>query len=224
MIEYHVRKSGAGVVLFVVVLLLSGCLSRSSPKVTYYSMLDMAQLGEVQSVASLPEVKLGIGPVTIPDSLKRAQIATRQHGNQYEFSEFNRWAGILEKDLTSVLGDNLGQLLGVEKIGFFPWLHHFKPTYRVTVDVLRLDGAIDGKAVLSARWAVYDADGKEVEDGLEEVGQEVQLPGAPIHLRVAFPDAARMRQRKAHAPSSKLVPVTARKTSSRFVGRTTIPR
>jgi len=169
MIEYHVRKSCAGVVLFVVVLLLSGCLSRSSPKVTYYSILDMAQLGEVQSIASLPDVKLGIGPVTIPDSLKRSQIATRQHGNQYEFSEFNRWAGILEKDLTSVLGDNLGQLIGVEKIGFFPWLYHFKPTYRVTVDVLRLDGAIDGEAVLSARWTVADADGKDFLVGKKSV-------------------------------------------------------
>ena len=170
MIEYYVRKCGAGSVLCVVVLLLlSGCLSRSSPKVTYYSLLEMDQQGEVQSVASLPDVKLGIGPVTIPDSLKRSQIATRQHGNQYAFDEFNRWVGALEKDLTSVLGDNLGQLLGVEKVGFFPWLHHFKPTYRVTVDVLRLDGAIDGEAVFSARWAVSDADGKDYLAGKKSV-------------------------------------------------------
>lgn len=161
MIEYTIRKSGAGVLLFVVVLLLSGCLSRSAPKVTYYSFLNVQQLGEAQLIASLKDIKIGIGPVEIPDSLKRTQIATRQHGNQYEFSEFNRWAGVLENDLTSVLGDNLGYLLGVEKIGFFPWLHHFKPTYRVIVNVLRLDGAIDGEAVLSVRWAVSDAKGKD---------------------------------------------------------------
>ena len=169
MIGYTSRKSGAGVLLFIVVLLLSGCLGRSSPKVTYYSLLNMEQLGEVQSVASLPDVKLGIGPITIPDSLKRSQVATRQHGNQYEFSEFNRWAGVLEKDITSVLGDNLGQLLGVEKIGFFPWMHHFKPTYRVIVDVLRLDGAIDGEAVFSVRWAISDADGKDFLAGKKSV-------------------------------------------------------
>ncbi len=161
MIGYAMRKCGSGVVLFIVVLLLSGCLGRSSPKVTYYSLLNMEQLGEVQSLAALPDVKLGIGPISIPDSLKRSQIATRQHGNQYDFDEFNRWAGLLERDLTTVLGDNLGQLLGVEKIGFFPWLQHFKPTYRVIVNVLRLDGAIDGEAVLSVRWAVADADGKD---------------------------------------------------------------
>jgi uncharacterized lipoprotein YmbA len=147
--------------LFCCVLLLAGCIGRKSPEVTYYSLLTMDQLGEVQPKASHPELRLGIGPITIPDSLKRSQIATRQHGNQYSFDEFNRWAGVLEKDLALVLGDNLGDLLGVEKVGYFPWMHHFKPTYRVVVDVVRIDGALDGEAVLSARWAVVDADGKE---------------------------------------------------------------
>jgi len=147
--------------LFCCVLLLTGCIGRKSPEVTYYSLLTMEQLGGAQAISFMPDINLGIGPITIPDSLKRSQIATRQHGNQYGFDEFNRWAGVLEKDLSSVLGDNLGQLLGVEKVGYFPWMHHFKPTYRVVVDVVRLDGALDGEAVLSARWAVADTDGKE---------------------------------------------------------------
>ena len=67
---------------------------------------------------------------------------------------------MLEQDITSVLGDNLGQLLGIEKVGFFPWLPHFKPIYRVIIDVIRFDGAIDGEAFLSARWAVADSEGK----------------------------------------------------------------
>lgn len=147
--------------MLLCLLVLSGCLSRSSPTVTYYSLLTMEQLGRAPAISSFPDVNLGIGPITIPDSLKRSQVATRQHGNQYEFDEFNRWAGVLEKDLTAVLGDNLGQLLGINKVGFFPWMPHFKPTYRVLVDVVRLDGDLDGEAVLIARWAVADADGKE---------------------------------------------------------------
>lgn len=143
------------------VLLLTGCIGRKSPEVTYYSLLTMEQLGEVQAIASHPEIRLGVGPISVPESLKRSQLATRQHGNKYAFDEFNRWAGVLEKDLTSVLGDNLGDLLGVEKVGYFPWMHYFKPTYRVVVDVVRLDGALDGEAAISARWAVADADGKE---------------------------------------------------------------
>jgi len=169
MIGYNVQKSLQWFLVFVMVLFVSGCIGRSSPKVTYYSLMTMEQLGATESLASLPEVRLGVGPITIPDSLKRSQVATRQHGNQYTFDEFNRWAGVLEKDMTSVLGDNLGQLLGIEKVGFFPWMHYFKPTYRVIVDIIRLDGTLDGEAVLSARWAIADTDGNDFLDGKKSV-------------------------------------------------------
>ena len=161
MIGDSVQKSLQWCLVLVTVLLVTGCLSRSAPRVTYYSLMTMEQLGETETLAALPEVRLGVGPITIPDSLKRSQIATRQQGNPHEFAEFHRWAGVLEKDITSVMGDNLGQLLGIEKVGFFPWLHHFKPTYRVTIDVIRFDGSLEDEAVLSARWAVADSRGKD---------------------------------------------------------------
>ena len=158
MMGYVINK---WLLLLCCVLLVTGCIGRKSPEVTYYSLLTMEQMGEVQPVSSHPEIKLGVGPITIPASLKRSQVATRQHGNQYAFDEFNRWAGVLEKDITNVVGDNLGVLLGVEKIGFFPWMHYFTPSYRVIVDIQRLDGSLDGDAVLGARWAIADAEGKE---------------------------------------------------------------
>ena len=161
MIRYSMQKNLQWCLLILAALMITGCISRSAPTVNYYSLMTMQHLGDTETLASLPQVNLGIGPITIPDSLKRSQIATRQQGNQYEFAEYQRWAGVLERDITSVLGDNLGQLLGIERVGFFPWLQHFKPTYRVTVDVIRLDGAIDGEAILSARWTVADSEGKD---------------------------------------------------------------
>jgi len=158
MMGYVINK---WLLLFCCVLLVTGCIGRKSPEVTYYSLLTMEQMGEVKPVSSHPEIKLGIGPITIPDSLKRSQVSTRVQGNQYAFDEFNRWAGVLEKDITAVVGDNLGVLLGVEKIGFFPWMHYFDPSYRVVIDFQRLDGSLDGDAVLGARWAIADAEGKE---------------------------------------------------------------
>ncbi len=162
MMRYVIFQSSRWVIVLAVTILLAGCLGGGSANVSYYSLLTSQQLKVGQVVASLPEVELGIGPVTVPDSLKRSQIATRQHGNQYTFDEFNRWAGTLEKDLSYVLGENLGQALGVNKIGFFPWLSYFQPTYRVMVDVTRLDGALNGEAVLGAQWVVADSSGKKV--------------------------------------------------------------
>ncbi|MDX2481809.1 MAG: PqiC family protein [Desulfuromusa sp.] len=173
MMRCIICQSSRWVVIFAVAVLLSGCIGRSSPKVTHFSLLTAEQLNTEQTIASLPEIKLGIGPVTIPDSLKRSQVATRQLGNQYEFDEFNRWAGVLEKDLTYILGDNLGQLLGVSHVGSFPWRQYFKPTYWVRVDFERLDGALAGEAVLSARWSVTDAEGKELLAGGKNDGRQL---------------------------------------------------
>ncbi len=157
----YISQSRCWIVVFAGVLLLSGCIGRSSPPVTYYSLLTDQQLGGGEPIASLREVKLGIGPVTIPDCLKRSQIAVREQGNQYQFNEFNRWAGVLEKDLTYVLGENLGQLLDIDSIGFFPWLPHFKPTYRVIIDVIHLTGSLEkGEAVFNVHWVVADGKGK----------------------------------------------------------------
>jgi len=158
--QHHLVR--IAILLLAILLLLPGCIKRSSPQVTYFTLLSLKQMGDTQTLAALPELKLGVGPITIPDRLKRAQIATSQHDNQYEFNEFNRWAGMLETDLTAILGENLGQLLGTEKVGFFPWAYQFKPGYRVMVDVLRLDGALGSDVILSARWVVLDGAGKDV--------------------------------------------------------------
>jgi uncharacterized lipoprotein YmbA len=172
----HVFEKWA--LLICCVLLVTGCIGRKSPDVSYYSLLTMEQLGEVKAIDSHPDLRLGIGPITIPDTLKRSQVATRQHGNQYAFDEFNRWAGVLEKDITAVVGDNLGVLLGVKKIGVFPWMHYFTPSYRVVIDFQRLDGSLDGEAVLGARWAVADAEGKEFLAGDKIVlRQPLEEPG-----------------------------------------------
>ncbi|MFV0439058.1 MAG: membrane integrity-associated transporter subunit PqiC [Desulfopila sp.] len=150
------------VAICLVLLVVAGCTLRNSPEVRYYSLLNVEQLAEDERLASLPEVRLGIGPVSIADSLKRTQIVTRVDQNQYHFDEFNRWAGPLDDDLASVVGVNLGLLLGTNYVDFFPWRQYFKPTYRVLFNVERLDGALGGEAVLEVRWTIIGADDSKV--------------------------------------------------------------
>jgi len=142
-------------------LLLAGCVSRNAPEVHYFSLLGIEQLEQVEPVARLPEVRLGIGPVTVADSLRRTQIATRLQGNRYVFDEYNRWAGELDQDLATIIGNNLGQLLGTGSIDIYPWMHHFLPTHRILLNIWRLDGDLAGEAVLEARWTVVGPDGRQ---------------------------------------------------------------
>lgn len=161
MIRYKVWAL-TGCLMVSTILFLASCGGRSSPTVHYFNLLTMTQLGQSEVIAAHPNINLGLGPVSIPDSLKRSQIATSERGNQYEFNEYNRWAGMLDKNFTAVVGENLGLLLSVKNLGYFPWLPHFKPTYQLIIDIQRLDGALAGEAVLVARWSVVDAEGNEL--------------------------------------------------------------
>ena len=160
MIRNQPRIFARWFVLLSICTVFAGCISKNSPEVTYFSLLSMEQMGATIVAPIESDFRIGIGPITIPDALKRTQLVTRDAQNIYRFDEFSRWAGTLEKDIAYVLGDNLDDLLGADKIAFFPWMHHFTPTYRVVVDIIQFDGELTGEAILSARWAIADADGK----------------------------------------------------------------
>lgn len=172
--------------LLVTCGLLAACLGQGSPQITYYSLLTMAQMETVPSaLPTRSDLQLGIGPLTVPDALKRAQMVTRDAQNRYLFNEFHRWAGTLEDDIALVLGDNLGELLGVNRIGFFPWLPHFAPTHRLVMDIVRFDGNLSAEAILSARWTIVDGSGKRVLASGKSVYRQPVEPGDYTGLALA---------------------------------------
>jgi len=140
-------------------LILFGCAVRS-PEPNYYSLGIISPVDrEVHNMTRL-DISLGVGPLTIPEYLKRAQIVTRVDDNQYKFDDFHRWVGLLEQNITTVLTGNLEILLGTDKVASFPWLNYFKPDYRIAIDVVQFDSTFDGDAVLIARWSISDATGQ----------------------------------------------------------------
>jgi uncharacterized lipoprotein YmbA len=159
MISPQFRKAIRWFALLATGVALFGCIGKSSPQVTFYSLLSMEQIGTTVAAPAGSDLKIGIGPITIPEALKRAQIVTRDAHNVYRFDEYHRWAGTLDKDIATILGDNLGDLLGTDKVASFPWMLHFKPTHRVIVDITQFDGELAGEAVLSARWTIIDQGG-----------------------------------------------------------------
>lgn len=161
MIRTQPGRGSRWLTLLSACVFIAGCISKQAPEVTFYSLLSMAQMDDAATTRpDKADLRIGIGPITIPDALRRSQLVTRDTRNIYRFDEYHRWAGILEKDIAYVVGDNLEGLLGADKIAFFPWMPHFLPTHRVIIDILRFDGELSGEAVLSARWSIADATGK----------------------------------------------------------------
>jgi len=105
-------------------------------------------------------ISLGIGPIHFPDYLNRPQIVTRIGRNELQIAEYDRWAGDLHDNFKNILADNLSILLNADRVSTFPWQDSANVNYQITMDILQLDGALGGEAVLTARWTIYGKDGK----------------------------------------------------------------
>ncbi len=145
--------------LFVAVL--TGCAS-STPSRFY-------QLNPVQSGALVPGdvfpchgLVVAIGPVRIPDYLDRPQIVTRSGKNELKLSEFDRWAGSLESNVSRVLAEDISGLLPSDCLSVARWTpfseNQVPASYRVEVLVDRFEGTLGDSVLLKAQWGVFAND------------------------------------------------------------------
>ena len=146
------------------VILLSGCLGRSQPTKFYLlQAIPSPQTGEM--VTASEGVRIGIGPIQLPEYLDRPQIVTRIGENEHQLDEFNQWAENLTFSIARVLGENLSILLSTDNIFLFPWKGSTQIDYQVKVGVIRFSGTPGGNAVLDVLWTIYKGnDAKELLD------------------------------------------------------------
>jgi len=108
------------------------------------------------SGANPGQLTVGVGPVTLPAYLDRAQVVTRVSANRLELSGQNRWAEPLKSSFTRILAQNLSAMLGTQQVVVYPWLRPPRIDYQVKVDVERFEANTNGTADLVARWEIRD--------------------------------------------------------------------
>ncbi len=131
-------------------LALSAC-GGSQPSV-FYALNPMdAYTSAAQKVTK--GLRVGVGPVGLPDYLNRPQIVVREGDNRLVVDEFHRWGGALEDEILRILTENLGTLLGSDQVRVYA--DDFgQPDYRVTVSFQRFEGVDNREAQLKASWAI----------------------------------------------------------------------
>ena len=141
--------------LFLTVACCSGCSTRSHPADFYLlSPQPMPQL-------AARDESIGVFPVRVPDYLDRPQIVTRTGQNTIDLDEFHRWAEPVKGNITSILIKNLSQLLQNDKIVHANHNYGLPLRAMIGVDVLSFDGVLGGEVILSGRWAIFGADGRD---------------------------------------------------------------
>jgi len=142
--------------LLVASTLLTGCAGVSAPTRFY----TLSSLGPVPASAGSPNaILVGIGPLTIPDSVDRPEIVTIAGPNEVTVNDFHRWSGSLDSVLSRTVVENLTALLPAERFTIARWSPpadvDTASSYRVLVDVTRFDAALSGSAVVTAHWVLF---------------------------------------------------------------------
>jgi uncharacterized protein len=142
----------AGRALAAVLVLLAGC---AAPSLRAYTLATPAA-SAAPSVSSPTEV-IEIRHVTIPDALDSEDIVV-QSGDELVRSTRGRWASRLSDEVTNALAQQFAQrwpaALVTDDVQSDP------PTWRVTIDVARLDIDASGNGVLEADWRLAPRDPK----------------------------------------------------------------
>ena len=139
---------------------MSGC-ARTQPA-TFYLLRPLAGAEKPQGITVQEKGPLiVVGPIVFPKYLDRPSIVTRTQGNALKVAAFDRWAEPLKDNFCRVLTENLGTLLGTDRIMMFPWKSALGSTFQVTMEVFSFEGDSQGKVVLSVRWTLFGDEGKQ---------------------------------------------------------------
>ncbi|GAB1253873.1 PqiC family protein [Desulfovibrio falkowii] len=136
--------------LMAFVVLMAAC-SRSTP--TNYYLLE-SRLTPV-SAESLPGKNLRVAPVTVPEYLDRDGIVSRVgESTQLVVAQFHSWAEPLSHGVRRVTREVLTRPMLDNGINVLPAGDESTADYVLYLDVQRLDGNFDQKAVLDVRWTL----------------------------------------------------------------------
>jgi uncharacterized lipoprotein YmbA len=138
-------------------LLLNAC--GSSPQVRYFGLETIAV--EYQRDPDGAPV-VGIGPLRIPDYLKRSQMVTRGQGAELIVDDYHRWAEGLEEAIHRSVATNVDSLVKSAVVVAFPTSSLVDVDYRMIGRINRFDTDTDGLAVLDVQWGVGSSAGETV--------------------------------------------------------------
>lgn len=146
----------------IVAVAAAGCSSAPSH---FYTLNSAATADGAPAATYAVEV----GPVSVPASVDRPEIAVQTTATRIQYNEFNRWAAPLNDSIARVVAGDLAVLLGTPRVATAP-LANFEPAYRVTIDVQRFESVRgqakgNGSVLVEAVWVVSNSKGGAARSG-----------------------------------------------------------
>jgi len=140
------------VTILLTVMLSLGACGTTPP--TKFFLLSPLPATETTAASGDHQLRLGVGPINLPEYLDRPQIVTREADTEMRLADDHRWAEPLKENFAHVLGENLSRLLGTGQVHEFPWSPAQPIDYQIVVNVIRFESDASGKVSLVARWDI----------------------------------------------------------------------
>lgn len=154
----------------ILALAMLGCTACSilsgPPDSTRFAILaSVDELSDdVPAPAAALGLRIGLGPIALPDYLRGRELVTRADGTRIDQAPNERWAEPFESSLERVLAVDLQRELGTGQLTLHPWYETERPEVQVEIAFSRCELDAGGKAVVACRWIVrrLDKDGAEL--------------------------------------------------------------
>jgi uncharacterized lipoprotein YmbA len=157
--------------------LATGCFGAAAKPTEYFTLSTTALANAGEPLASLPQLGLAVGPMDLPRHLDRQEIVTRDGSHRVVVEDSERWGGSLREDILRVVADDLGALLGTNRVAIYPAVPRFALDYQIMLDLREFEGRQGESVRLRAYWTVVSgADGKGVAVGESQIDQPVASP------------------------------------------------
>jgi uncharacterized lipoprotein YmbA len=147
------RLFGTALLSCLVAGIHTGC---ATPVSATYLLLDLPR----SPLPSGQEPALSVGPVLIPDYLKRNSLAVRLDDNTLSYRGSERWAEPLDLGIQRLLSAALGQALDTARVTTFPSPLATDAQLRVALNVFHLE-AQGEEVILAAEWLIFRAGSSE---------------------------------------------------------------
>ena len=151
----NARSLIPSIIICIISIILNGCATSQPSRFYVLNVLERPQMENSQACKNESIITIGINPIDLPRYLDRPQIMTRVNDNEYKLSELNLWAEPLKNSIPRIIAKNLNTLLCADTV-IFPWSGLKQFDYRLSAVVVRLDGTLDGQALLEVQWSISD--------------------------------------------------------------------
>ena len=136
--------------LLIVLLLSASCSSTSEE---YYGLRAIGPARGHRGSA----VSVGIGRISLPSYIDRAELVFQSGKNQFEVPAHARWVGALRDNIAGVLADDLRQTLHTEEVTIYPWPPEASPWYVIAADIRQFHGISGSDAILEVSWRIEES-------------------------------------------------------------------